>query len=475
MFKAILKLTICLAACFAVSAIGALFTTRESITIWYASLQKPFFTPPNWLFGPVWGILYLMMAVSAFLIWNRGINQPNVKQALGFFVIQLGLNAIWTPLFFGFHLVALSFLEIVLLWIMIMITYIKFKRIYPIAAFMLLPYLVWVGYAAALNGSIFYLNQASAISQAQRNKQAVDPNSKKVKEVKTMKSNQNNKKLNKLTKQEEAIIIYKGTEAPFTGKYYKFNEKGTYTCKRCNAELFRSGDKFDSECGWPSFDNAIPGAVKFVPDKDGIRTEIICNNCGAHLGHIFKGENFTPKNTRYCINSISMNFVPAKKEPVLEKAYFAGGCFWGVEFLFKDVNGVISTKVGYMGGTKPNPTYREVSSGTTGHAETLQVTFDPNKTSFEALAKLFFEIHDSTQVNRQGPDIGLQYRSAIFYVNDAQKQTAEKLVQILKDKGCKVATQLAKADKFWPAEDYHQQYYQKNGKLPYCHAYIKRF
>lgn len=474
MLKTILKLIICLAVCFAVAAAGALFTTRESITIWYASLQKPFFTPPNWLFGPAWTILYFLMAVSAFLVWNKGLGSPGVKQALGFFVIQLGLNALWTPLFFWLHLAALAFLEIILLWIAIMVTYIKFKKVYKLAAIMLIPYLMWVGYAAALNGSIFYLNSVSAVSQAPKNKQPADPNSKKVKDANKMKQNQN-KKLNKLTKQEEAVIIYKGTEAPFSGKYYKFSEKGTYTCKRCNAELFRSSDKFESECGWPSFDDAVPGAVKSIPDKDGIRTEIICNNCGGHLGHIFKGEQLTAKNTRYCVNSISMNFVPAKKEPALEKAYFAGGCFWGVEYFFRDVNGVVSTKVGYMGGTKPNPTYKEVCTGTTGHAETMEVTFDPSKTTYEALAKLFFEIHDPTQVNRQGPDIGFQYRSAIFYVNDAQKQTAEKLIQILKQKGLKVATQLAKADKFWPAEDYHQQYYQKNGKLPYCHAYTKRF
>jgi peptide methionine sulfoxide reductase msrA/msrB len=137
--------------------------------------------------------------------------------------------------------------------------------------------------------------------------------------------------------------------------------------------------------------------------------------------------------------------------------------------------GVISTRVGYMGGHKKDPTYKEVCSSTTGHAETMEFVFDPSKTSFEKLARLFFEIHDPTQLNRQGPDFGEQYRSAIFYVNNEQKKIAEKLIKLLKDKGYKVATELSKADKFWEAEDYHQDYYGKTGKQPYCHGYQKRF
>ena len=115
-------------------------------------------------------------------------------------------------------------------------------------------------------------------------------------------------KYNKLTKEEKNIIIHKGTEAPFSGKFYKHDKKGIYTCKKCNAELYRSDDKFKSNCGWPSFDDEIKGAVKRIPDVDGIRTEILCNNCGAHLGHVFKGEHETPKNIRHCVNSISLNF-----------------------------------------------------------------------------------------------------------------------------------------------------------------------
>jgi peptide methionine sulfoxide reductase msrA/msrB len=117
-----------------------------------------------------------------------------------------------------------------------------------------------------------------------------------------------------LTKEEESVIVNKGTEKPFTGKYYAFWERGTYVCKRCGTPLYRSESKFEADCGWPSFDDEIPGAVKRLPDPDGVRTEIQCANCGAHLGHVFIGEGFTKKNTRHCVNSISMNFIPDKIE-----------------------------------------------------------------------------------------------------------------------------------------------------------------
>jgi len=159
----------------------------------------------------------------------------------------------------------------------------------------------------------------------------------------------------------------------------------------------------------------------------------------------------------------------------LQKAYFAGGCFWGVEYYFQNFKGVISTQVGYMGGDTDNPTYKEVCNKKSGHAEALEVVFDSSKVSFEELAKLFFEIHDPTQVNRQGPDIGGQYRSEIFYTNEEQKTTAQKLIKILEEKGYKVATKLEKAEDFWKAEDYHQKYYEKNKQEPYCHIKVKRF
>lgn len=294
---------------------------------------------------------------------------------------------------------------------------------------------------------------------------------------------------NKLSKEEEYVIIHKGTERPWTGDLLDNKKTGTYICAQCNAPLYESADKFDSQCGWPSFDDEIEGAVKRQTDADGRRTEILCANCGGHLGHVFLGEGFTPKNTRHCVNSLSMNFVEdgkplpkviGKEEKSNETAstgtaIFAGGCFWGVEYLIEQQPGVIDAVSGYTGGHKENPTYREVCNLNTGHVEAVKVTYDPEKTDYETLARYFFEIHDPTQVNRQGPDIGEQYRSAVFYENDAQKEVAQKLITILEDKGYDVATTLEPAAKFWPAEDYHQDYYDHKGTQPYCHGYTKRF
>ncbi|MGZ5245062.1 MAG: bifunctional methionine sulfoxide reductase B/A protein [Bacteroidia bacterium] len=283
---------------------------------------------------------------------------------------------------------------------------------------------------------------------------------------------------NKLTPEEERVILYKGTERPFTGEYTDNKAKGTYVCRQCNAPLYTSDSKFDSHCGWPSFDDEIPGAVKRIPDADGSRTEIVCANCGGHLGHVFEGEGFTDKNARHCVNSISMKFIPAEeanKDVKTERAIFASGCFWGTQYMMDKKEGVISSTVGYIGGHTENPTYKQVCTGTTGHAEALEVIFDPKKVSYEELTKLFFETHDQSQVNRQGPDIGEQYRSGIFYVNDEQKKIAEKVIKELKDKGYEVATEVTKATTFYKAEDYHQNYYVKGGGTPYCHAYEKKF
>lgn len=282
---------------------------------------------------------------------------------------------------------------------------------------------------------------------------------------------QNSKK--ELTPNEKRIIIDKGTEAPFSGKYYEFSEKGTYVCKQCGNPLYKSSNKFSSNCGWPSFDDEIEGAVKRIPDADGLRTEIVCAKCNGHLGHVFLNEGYTKKNTRHCVNSISLEFIPVEEN--VEVAIFAGGCFWGVEYFMEKEKGVISVESGYIGGTLKNPTYEIVCSETSNYAEAVKIVFDLSLTNFEVLAKLFFEIHDPTQLNRQGPDIGDQYRSEIFYTNPQQKIIANKLIKILQEKGYNVTTKLTPATEFYKAEDYHQDFYKRKGSLPYCHAYTKRF
>jgi len=279
----------------------------------------------------------------------------------------------------------------------------------------------------------------------------------------------------RLTPEEEAILIGKGTEVPYSGKYWNHREEGIYTCKLCGAHLYKSEHKFDSSCGWPSFDDEIEGAVKRVPDADGRRTEIICAKCKAHLGHVFENEGLTEKNLRHCVNSLSMKFVPTPINDTLEVIYFAGGCFWGTEYYYKNVEGVVRTSVGYIGGTKENPTYKEVCTGSTGHAEVVEVVYDADKANLSDLVKLFFEIHDFTQINRQGPDIGEQYRTEIFYTNDKQKEIADGVIDILLAKNYEVATITTKANKYYKAENYHQDYFNDKGIKPICHFRQKIF
>ena len=279
-----------------------------------------------------------------------------------------------------------------------------------------------------------------------------------------------------LTPAEERVILHKGTEPPFSGAFWNHFVPGVYHCRRCGVALYASSTKFASSCGWPSFDDAFAGAVRALPDADGLRTEIVCAACGGHLGHVFTGEGFTSKNARHCVNSLSLSF---QGEDVAslgrETAIFAGGCFWGVEHAFQGLAGVLGVTSGYTGGHTENPSYEEVCSGETGHAEAVRVEFDPAKVGYEELTRLFFELHDPTQLNRQGPDFGTQYRSAVFYADEMQKRVAEKLMRLLRDNGYDVVTELTPASVFYPAEEYHQAFFLKHPGRAFCHARVQRF
>jgi len=281
------------------------------------------------------------------------------------------------------------------------------------------------------------------------------------------------KEYRKLTPDEKRVIVDKGTEFPNSGEYNNFYGEGVYKCKRCDSPLFTSESKFKSGCGWPSFDDFIDGAVTQVLDADGRRTEIICSNCKAHLGHVFMGEGFTEKNTRHCVNSISLVF--QSKNIKMEKIILASGCFWGTEYWLAKQEGVVSTRVGFTGGTVPDPSYKMVCTGKTGHAEAVEVVYDPTVITIKELLIVFFNTHDPTQIDGQGPDIGNQYRSEIFFTNDKQETESLAIISILKQKGYNVATKVTKFEKFWSAEENHQKYYMLKGETPYCHIYVDKF
>ena len=279
--------------------------------------------------------------------------------------------------------------------------------------------------------------------------------------------------LKTLTPFEHHVLIDKGTEAPGTGEHLNRFENGTYACKNCQSPLYSSDSKFSAHCGWPSFDREISGAVKRFPDSDGRRTEIVCNTCSAHLGHVFEGEGYTPLSVRHCVNSISLDFKPGATTAA--RALLASGCFWGTEYHFAKAKGVLETKVGYAGGHVLNPTYKQVCKGDTGHLEVIEVLFNPEHISYRQVIQLFFETHDFSQVDGQGPDIGPQYLSAVFAENEEEKTIAEGVVAELGAKGMKVATQIRPMAPFFPAEEYHQKYYFKEAKTPYCHIFRKIF
>lgn len=272
-----------------------------------------------------------------------------------------------------------------------------------------------------------------------------------------------------------AVIKDKGTERPFSGEYDTFGESGTYLCRQCGLALFRSDAKFHSGCGWPSFDAEIPGAVLREQDRDGTRTEILCLRCHAHLGHVFAGEGFTEKNERHCVNSLSLDFVEDKNVIETEEVIVAGGCFWGVEALFRKLPGVVKAEVGYTGGHQDFPTYDQVCRGGTGHYEAVRVVFDPAIVPAEQVLTYFFEIHDPRQSDGQGPDRGEQYHSVAFYYDNRQHDIIRDRIAQLENKGYHIATKVMPVSVFWRAEGYHQNYYGKSGKQPYCHRFERRF
>jgi peptide methionine sulfoxide reductase msrA/msrB len=272
----------------------------------------------------------------------------------------------------------------------------------------------------------------------------------------------------RLSPEEERVIVRKGTEAPFSGEYVRHFDAGYYLCRRCGAPLYRSDDKFRSDCGWPSFDDELPGAVRRLPDADGARTEIQCSSCGGHLGHIFLGERLTGKNVRHCVNSLSLRFVPAGGLKTSE-IVLGGGCFWCTEAVFRTLRGVLLVEPGYAGGAAPDPTYEQVCSGTTGHAEVVRVVFHPDTVPLEKVLALFFQTHDPTSPNRQGADAGTQYRSAVYYTSEKQGKAVRDFVEKLQaDYDKPIVTEIRKLGRFYPAEEHHRDYFRKNPLQPYC-------
>lgn len=285
-----------------------------------------------------------------------------------------------------------------------------------------------------------------------------------------------------LTPEQFSVLRNKGTERPFTGKLLHNDKSGDYTCAACDNVLFKSDAKFDSHSGWPSFDKAVEGGkvIAISDNSHGMeRNEVVCGRCGGHLGHLFE-DGPTKTGLRYCINSVSLGFKELQKNasavlPVSDTVVLAGGCFWSIQAIYQKLKGVTDVAVGYSNGRQQNPSYQEVSAGNTGFAEAVQVVYNPNEIMLTDILKVFFSIHNPTTLNKQGADEGTQYRSAIFFNNKQQKDVAVEVIGSLeKNKAFDnaIVTQVQPLTKFYKAEDYHQDYYNKNKKQGYCQAVV---
>jgi peptide methionine sulfoxide reductase msrA/msrB len=296
-----------------------------------------------------------------------------------------------------------------------------------------------------------------------------------------------------LSEEQYRVTQQCGTEPPFRNAYWDEHREGIYVDIVSGSPLFSSRDKFDSGTGWPSFTRPIQAAAVEERSDGSLglrRIEVRSAAGGSHLGHVFP-DGPGPGGLRYCINSAALRFVPVEDleqegygayagtfrksergKEGLQTAIFAAGCFWGTEEYFRRLPGVVSTRVGYSGGSKPDPTYEEVCAGGTGHAEALKLEFDPSKIRYEDLVRHFFRMHDPTQRDRQGNDIGEQYRSLIFYGDESQRGIAESVLAGLRSSGRykrPIATEIAAAMPFYEAEERHQEYLRKHPG-GYCHV-----
>ncbi|GEC77354.1 bifunctional methionine sulfoxide reductase B/A protein [Flavobacterium aquatile] len=277
-----------------------------------------------------------------------------------------------------------------------------------------------------------------------------------------------------------AVAREADTERAFTGTMWKSETKGTYYCATCGNKLFKSDQKFVSSCGWPSFfEQTSKESITFKDDNSyGMRRiEANCGRCDSHLGHLFD-DGPEPTGKRYCMNAISLDFVPdgvVSTSGDFETVVIGGGCFWCVEAVYQNLDGVKSVYSGYAGGTVENPSYEEVSTGRTGAAEVVEITYDKTKTNLDEIFKVFFTVHDPTTLNRQGADVGTQYRSVIFYKNENEKKVAQDLIKDLNNEvfSNKIVTTLEPLKKFYKAEEYHQGYYENNKNKPYCEMVIQ--